>query len=154
MVSERIKPPRTTANVPDTVLNTLLPMTTLLSSRFTRGEFSWQIRIRKLHRNSMWAEINRLATANARDASKCPAMSGNVVRAAGLAFAPTRRCLRWSDDREDVARPEQHAAAGRALTADLAGHQPSIDGPHIDAAHQSDLLLRQKLLVVGVFRPH
>jgi hypothetical protein len=102
----------------------------------------------------MWAEINRLATANARGVSKCQAMSRNVVEDAGSAFAATERCLRGTDDRKDVARPEQHAAARRALTADLAGHQPSIDCPYIDAAHLSDLLFRQKLFVVEVFRRH
>jgi hypothetical protein len=57
-----------------------------------------------------------------------------------------------SDDREHIPLPEQHAAAGRALTADLAGHQPSINRPYIDAAQLSDLASRQKFLVTDVFR--
>jgi hypothetical protein len=58
-------------------------------------------------------------------------------------------CVHSSNDREYVALPEQHAAAGRALTGKLAGHQPSINCPHIHAAQMSDLPFRQKLLVIG-----
>jgi hypothetical protein len=53
-----------------------------------------------------------------------------------------------SDDREYVALPEQHAAARRAVTGDLAGHQPSINCPYIDATQMSDLAFRQELLVI------
>src|SRR5258706_2515316 len=81
-------------------------------------------------------------------------MSRNVVRAAGSALALTKQCVRSSDDREHVLRPEQHAAARRALTTDLAGRPPSIDCSYIDTAQLSDLSFRQKLLVVGVFRRH
>jgi hypothetical protein len=49
---------------------------------------------------------------------------------------------------------KQHAAAGRALTADLASRQPSIDRPYIDAAQPSHLAFRQKLLLAGVFGRH
>jgi hypothetical protein len=51
-----------------------------------------------------------------------------------------------SDDREYVALPKQHAAAGRAVTGDLAGHQPSINCSYIYAAQMSDLAFRQELL--------
>jgi hypothetical protein len=53
-----------------------------------------------------------------------------------------------SDDREYVALPEQHAAARRAVTGDLAGHQPSINCPYIHATQMSDLAFRQELLVI------
>jgi hypothetical protein len=72
----------------------------------------------------------------------------------GSAIAPARGRLCSSDEREHVLLPEQHAAAGCALAADLAGHQPSIYCPYLDAADVSDLPFRQKPLVVGVFRRH
>jgi hypothetical protein len=56
--------------------------------------------------------------------------------------------------REHIVFAKQHAAAGRAMAADLASRQPSIDGPHIDAAQPSNLTFGQKLLVAGVFRRH
>jgi hypothetical protein len=58
------------------------------------------------------------------------------------------------DGREHVPRPEQDAAARRALTADLACRQPSIDGSHIDATQLSDFAFCQKLVVVEVLRRH
>jgi hypothetical protein len=75
-------------------------------------------------------------------------------QAAGSAIAPPRPRLSLSHDREHVTFPEQHAAAGRPVTADLAGHQPSINGPYSDAAQLSDLPFGQQLLVIGVFRWH
>jgi hypothetical protein len=53
------------------------------------------------------------------------------------------------DDDEYVALEEQHAPAGRAVTGDLAGHQPSLNCAHMHAAQVSDLAFRQKLLAIG-----
>ena len=41
-----------------------------------------------------------------------------------------------------------------SVTTEPATHQPSINGPYIDAAESSDLAFRQKLLVIGVFMQH
>jgi hypothetical protein len=57
--------------------------------------------------------------------------------------------LRWIHGREHVVLAEQYAAAGRALTAELARCQPSIDCPHIHAAQPGNLTFRQELLVGG-----
>jgi len=89
-------------------------------------------------------------TCVACNSTKCPNTSDNVAHATGSASA-TKRCLPWSDDHEHVTLPEQHPAAGRAVTADLAGQQPSINCSYIDAAQPSDLTFRQKRLVIGVF---
>jgi hypothetical protein len=59
-----------------------------------------------------------------------------------------------SDDLQHIVPAEQHAAAGRAVAVDLAGGQPSIDCPYIDAAQPGDLPFRQQFLLAGVFRRH
>jgi hypothetical protein len=66
-----------------------------------------------------------------------------LALALALALASAKRCLPPIHGREHIPLPEQHAAAGRAVTADLAGHQPSINRPYIDAAQLSDLRFRQ-----------
>jgi hypothetical protein len=48
-----------------------------------------------------------------------------------LSRRPLRRAI---DGREHVALAEQHAAARHAVTENLPGDQPSINGPDIDAA--------------------
>jgi hypothetical protein len=76
-------------------------------------------------------------------------MSGNVAagRVSPTALL-TRRCLPLSDEGEDVALAEQDPTAGRALTGDLPGREPSINRAHMHAAQVSDLAFRQKLLVI------
>jgi|SRR6266850_1958582 len=81
-------------------------------------------------------------------------MSGNVVACCQSAIAATRRSLRSIDGGEHLVLPEQRATAGRAVTVNLAGRQPSIDCAYIHAAQLSDLTLRQQLLVLSVVRQH
>jgi hypothetical protein len=57
-----------------------------------------------------------------------------------------------SDDLQHIVPAEQYAATGRAMAADLACRQPSIDCPYIDATKPSDLSFRQKLLLAEVLR--
>jgi hypothetical protein len=81
-------------------------------------------------------------------------MSRNVVAWRGSALSPRKRSCRGSDDHEHVTLPEQHAPARGAVTADLAGREPSINGSNIDAAQPSDFHFRQKPIVIGVFGCH
>src|SRR5882724_4033362 len=116
------------------VRNTFLRMIGLRSSRFTIGLTP--------------TACNGTRGVFPRNIQRCPAMS---CHAAGSAIAPQRRSLPLSHDREHVTFAEQHAAAGRPVTADLTGHQPSINCPYSDSAQLSDLAFRQQLLVIGVF---
>jgi hypothetical protein len=130
-------------------MNTLLLMTGLLF---------WVLPVPPLAISQ--SQFNIGATPDARNGAhaRCREMSKDVrqcpQRRAGSVIAPEWRRLRSTDYREHIALAEQRAAAGRALTSNLAGHQPSIDCAHINTAQPGDLPFRQQLLVGRVLRRH
>src|SRR5439155_9399301 len=77
-----------------------------------------------------------------------PAVRAASRRPRGL---PGRLAL---DSNEDVAPAEQQTTARRAVTPDLAGNQPSINGTHLHATQLRNFALRQKLVARGAVIPH
>src|SRR5437016_498891 len=64
---------------------------------------------------------------------------------------PGRRAV---DGHEDVAPAEQQTTTRRAVTPDLAGDPPSINGTHVHATQLRNFALGQKLFARGAVVPH
>src|SRR5882724_3367607 len=111
------------AKAPDTVMNTLRPMTSLLLPVPSSANASANQNPIADHVKTGIRRSQQQTRALPRNVQRCPAMSISYK-------LPDQRShrrseiLRWSDDREHVVLPEQYAAAGSAMPGNLAGHPP------------------------------